>query len=191
MLRGRPFKKGDKAINPLPKGNQIAVKHSLHVYRRILNGGRLDGRTSLHKVLREKEQELISALGGDPSPQERLIIADAVKTILYIGTLDEYLMNLDGGIVRGNKVIPVIETRTQLATHLRRDLETLGLKRVAKDSLSLEAYVREKYGSRNGEIEQETMQSGRDDQDSQPEANHVAAGNDPSQAGKINGKSGA
>jgi hypothetical protein len=37
----------------------------------MLSGGRLDGRTSLHKVLREKEQELITALGGDPSPQER------------------------------------------------------------------------------------------------------------------------
>jgi hypothetical protein len=126
------FKSGHKAYNPAPKGNTLAVKHSLHVYRRMLSGGRLDGRTSLHKVLREKEQELVLALGGDPSPQERLIIADAVKTMLYVGTLDEYIMALDGGIVRGGQVVPVIETRTALAAHLRRDLEALGLERRQK-----------------------------------------------------------
>ena len=86
------FKKGDKPIKPPAKGNRLAVKHSLHVYRRILNGAKADGRTTLFKVLREKERELVSALGGDPSPQERLLIADSVKTILYIGTVDEYLM---------------------------------------------------------------------------------------------------
>jgi hypothetical protein len=126
------FKKGEKPIIPASKGNKLAIKHSLHVYRRMLSGNRLDGRTSLHKVLRETEQELVSALGGDPSPQEKWIIADAVKTMLYVGTLDEYLMNLDGGIVSGSKVIPVIDTRTQLAAHLRRNLETLGLQRRTK-----------------------------------------------------------
>jgi len=39
----------------------------------MLSGGRLDARTSLYKVLREKEQELTAALGGDPSLQERII----------------------------------------------------------------------------------------------------------------------
>lgn len=43
-------------------------------------------------------------------------------------------MTLDGGIVRGGKVIPVIESRTQLAAHLRRDLEALGLERKVKDA---------------------------------------------------------
>jgi hypothetical protein len=82
--------------------------------------------------LREKEQELITALGGDPSPQERLIIADAVKTLLYIGTLDEYLMALDGGIVSKSKVIPLVDTRTKLAGHLRENLRALGLHRRVK-----------------------------------------------------------
>jgi hypothetical protein len=126
------FKKGEKPGLPAPKGNKRAVKHSLHTYRRMLSGTKLDGRTSLHKVLREKENELIAALGGDPSPQERVIIADAVKTMLYVGTLDEYLISLDGGIVGKGKVIPVVDTRTKLAGHLREDLRALGLKRVSK-----------------------------------------------------------
>jgi hypothetical protein len=127
-----PLKRSDNG-RFLP-GNTISRKHGLTTLRRLLDGPKLDGRTSLYKVLREKECELIASLGNDPSPQERLLIADAVKTLLYIGTLDEYLMSLDGGIIKGNKVIPVIESRTQLAAHLRRDLEALGLKRIAREA---------------------------------------------------------
>jgi hypothetical protein len=126
------FKKGDKSIKPASKGNRLAVKHSLHVYRRMLNGTKADKRTTLFKALLEKERELTVALGGDPSPQEKLLINDTVKTILYVGTLDEYLMALNGGIVLGGKDIPVIESRTQLAAHLRRNLEALGLSRRVK-----------------------------------------------------------
>ena len=96
-------------------------------------GSKLDRRTTVYKVLREKEQELITALGGDPSPQELILINDAVKNILYIGTIDEYLMALEGGIIRNFKAVPVVETRTQLATHLRRTLEALGLQRRVKE----------------------------------------------------------
>ena len=93
------FKKGDKPIKPASKGNTLAVKHSLHVYRRMLNGTKSDKRATLFKALLEKERELTVALGGDPSPQEKLLINDTVKTILYVGTLDEYLMSLNAGIV--------------------------------------------------------------------------------------------
>src|SRR6516162_3922033 len=113
------FQKGHKFSHPTPRGNSYAVKHSLHRYGRMLAGGKLDARTSLYKVLHEKERELVAALGGDPSPQERIIVADSVKTMLYVGTLDEYLIKLDGDIVKGNRVTSVIDTRTKLASHLR------------------------------------------------------------------------
>jgi hypothetical protein len=124
----------------------------VHVYRRMLAGGRLDGRTALYKVLREKEEELITALGGDPSPQERLIVADAVKTMLYVGTLDEYLMKLDGSIVQNGKVISVIDTRTPLAAHLRRDLESLGLQRRVKQQ-SLTEILTADHADDNGTVD--------------------------------------
>jgi hypothetical protein len=123
------FKKGNTYGLRASKAYKIAVKHSLNTYRRMLSGSKLDGRTALYRVLREKEQELITALGGDPSPQEKLIIADTVKTLLFIGTVDEYLMSLDGGIIRAGKMVPVVESRTSLASHLRRNLEALGLQR--------------------------------------------------------------
>jgi hypothetical protein len=59
---------------PAPRGNKYAVKHGLYSYKAMLNGNGLDERTSLFKALREKEQELVKALGGDPSPQEQAII---------------------------------------------------------------------------------------------------------------------
>jgi hypothetical protein len=128
------FKKGDKAVFPALKGNKLAVKaFASHLQTNV---ERYQAGWTHVFILREKECELIAALGGDPSPQERVIIADAVKTMLYVGTLDEYLISLDGGIVAKGKVIPVVDRRTKLAGHLREDLRALGLHRRVK-TLSL------------------------------------------------------
>ena len=66
------FKKGNTYGLRASKAYKLAVKHNLNTYRRMLSGSKVDGRTSLYRVLREKEHELTAALGGDPSPQERL-----------------------------------------------------------------------------------------------------------------------
>jgi hypothetical protein len=114
-----------------PTGNRNAVKHGLYVYKAMLNGNGLDERTSLFKALREKEQELIDAVGGDPSPQQQAIIADSVKNMLYIASLDEYLMGLKS-LVRKGRPHPVLAIRTQLAAHNRDNFKTLGLRREHK-----------------------------------------------------------
>ena len=62
-----------------PPRNKNAVKHGLYAYQAMLNGKGLDERTSLFKAMREKELELITALGGDPSPQQQAIIADTLS----------------------------------------------------------------------------------------------------------------
>ncbi len=115
-----------------PPGNKNGLKHGLYTLRAMLNGDGLDRRTSLYRALRDKEQELVSALGGDPSPQERAIIGDSVKTMLYLGSLDSYLMGLKS-IVRKGKVHNALIERTRLAGHLRENLKVLGTKRVAKE----------------------------------------------------------
>jgi len=116
-----------------PVGSRNALKHGLYAYRAMLNSDHLDERSSLFRALREKELELSAALGGDPSPQEKVIIADSIKNMLYIASLDNYLMNLKS-IVRRGKPHPLIATRTQLAAHLRDNLKTLGLKRASRQS---------------------------------------------------------
>jgi hypothetical protein len=97
----------------------------------MLDGDGLDQRSGLFRALRIKEQDLITALGGDPSPQEQAIIADSVKNMLYIASLDNYLMGLKS-LVRKGRPHPVLAIRTQLSAHLRENLKTLGLKRVSK-----------------------------------------------------------
>lgn len=121
---GQPARSG-------PPRNKNAVKHGLYAYQAMLNGKGLDERTSLFRAMREKEQELVSALGGDPSPQQSAIIADSVKNMLYVASLDNYLMQLKS-LVRKGKPHPVLAIRTQLSSHLRENLKTLGLKRVSK-----------------------------------------------------------
>jgi hypothetical protein len=69
-----------------PFGNKNALRHGLHHYKAMLDGDGLDQRSGLYRALREKEQEIITALGGDPSPQEQAIIADSVKNMLYIAS---------------------------------------------------------------------------------------------------------
>jgi hypothetical protein len=128
---------------PAPKGNRYAVKHGLYMYKAMLNGDGLDERTSLFKALREKEQELVKALGGDPSPQEQAIIGDSVKNMLYIASLDNYLMGLKS-LVRKGRPHPVLSIRTQLSAHLTENLKTLGIKRVAKQILDV-ATIKAKY----------------------------------------------
>src|SRR5262249_18633934 len=124
-----------------PKRNHNAVKHGLYAFRRVLNGKGIDERSSLFKALRAKELEFIAALGGDPSPQELAIIQDSVKSLLYIGSLDNYLLELRS-LVRKSRPHPVLAIRSQLASHLRENLKTLGLKRVAKQ-LSLQEILSE------------------------------------------------
>jgi len=116
-MAGKPARSG-------PPGNKNSLQHGLYAYKAMLDGNGLDEKTSLFKVLRDKEQEFVSALGGDPSPQERAIIGDSVKNMLYIASLDNYLMQLKS-LVRKGKPHPVLSIRTQLSAHLRENLKTL------------------------------------------------------------------
>ena len=96
-----------------------------------------DLETDLYNALREKEKELVTALGGDPSPQERILIADTVKTLLYVGGMDAFLATRKRFVYKG-KPHAVLSARTELAAHIRRNLQLLGLHRVAKPALTLE-----------------------------------------------------
>ncbi len=128
-----------------PPGNKNAVRHGLYSLKAMLNGDGLDRRSSVYRALRDKEQELVSALGGYPSPQERALIGDTVKTMLYIGSLDAYLAGLKS-VVRKGRVHNVLIERTRLAAHLRENLKTIGLKRRAKPVPTLQDLLGDEDG---------------------------------------------
>lgn len=146
-MPGKPARSG-------PPGNKNGVRHGLYAHKAMLEGKSFDERMSLFKALREKEQEVVIALGGDPSPQEKAIIADSIKNMLYGASLDNYLMGLKS-LVRKGRAHPVIAIRTQLAAHLRENLKTLGPQRRVKtpsigDLLNEDANEKEAVNAVNG-----------------------------------------
>ena len=114
-----------------PSGNKKALKHA---YQAMLNGKRLDERTSLFKAMREKELELITALGGDPSPQQQAIIADTVKNMLYIASLDNYLMGLKSFWCARASCIPCWRSERSYPPICARISKPLGLGAYARRS---------------------------------------------------------
>ncbi len=110
-----------------PPHNKNAVRHGYYSYKSMLNGQGLDRRTSLYIALRDKEEELAETLGGNPSPQQWALIVDTVKTLLYIGSLDDYLSGLKS-VVRKGRVHNVLIERTRLASHLKENLKILGMR---------------------------------------------------------------
>ncbi len=110
-----------------PPGNKNAVRHGFYSLKAMLDGGGLDNRTSLSRALEAKEQELCDTLGGNPSPQQWALIVDTVKTLLYIGSMDDYLAGLKS-VVRKGRVHNVLIERTRLASHLKENLKILGMR---------------------------------------------------------------
>jgi hypothetical protein len=125
-MGGKPGKSGP------PAGNTNRVTHGYYSLKAKLSGADLDKRTAAYKALAEKEQELITALGGDVSPQERIIIADTVKHLLFAASLDRYLMQLKS-LVRKGKVRGVVNERTRIGAHIRDNLKALGLAKRFKE----------------------------------------------------------
>jgi hypothetical protein len=131
---------------PGPVGYKNHLQHGLYTLRSMLKGDTLDKRTSLYRALAEKERELVVALGGEDnvSPQERIIIGDTVKHMLFMASIDSYLLSLKS-LIRKGRLRAVVPERTRIGAHIRENLRTLGLKRVSKE-LSLSDYIEQKYG---------------------------------------------
>jgi len=96
----------------------------------------------------EREQELITALGGDVSPQRRIIIADTVKHLLFAASLDRYLMQLKSLVCKG-KIHGVVNERPRIGAHIRENLKALGLKRVIREK-TIEEILAESEPDQNG-----------------------------------------
>ena len=140
---------GKRGRSGPPACNTNGVTHGYYSLKARLSGADLDKRTAAYKALAEREQELILALGGDVSPQERIIIADTVKHLLFAASLDRYLMQLKS-LVRKGKIHGVVSERTKIGAHIRENLKTLGLKRVSKE-ISLSDYIQQRYGEQESD----------------------------------------
>ncbi len=123
----------------LLRGNENAVKQG--GYRQLTH---LDGRTREAKILGEIEAALVTSLGGNPSPQQILLIKRAcVKAFRCLA--------LEHEIIRNNGNVPdsLQQDYLRWARELREDLKALGLERRAKDVTDLKSWAEAKYGDQN------------------------------------------
>lgn len=117
-----------------PKGNKHALRHGAYMRRQQ------DGRTWQGKLQRHIEATLATALGGDPTPQQALIIQRlAVKAIRCV-CLEREILSESGEVS--------IETEKRYlrwCRELRSDLGVLGLERRTKNVVNLKEYLEGNY----------------------------------------------
>jgi len=115
-------------------GNHNAVKHGAYLQR-------VDGRTRMGKAQRQVEGALVGALGGDPSPQQILLLQRASVKAIRCWTIEKQLLGK-------KRAAPTLENHyLRWARELREDLKTLGLERRAKDAVDVKKWVERKYGN--------------------------------------------
>ena len=118
---------------PALRGNDNAVRHG--GYRRLCF---LDGRSREAKILREIEAALVTSLGGDPSPQQILIIKRACVKALRCTAMEHQIVTLDGNVPES-----LSQDYLRWSRELRNDLLALGLERKQKQITDLHSYIRE------------------------------------------------
>jgi hypothetical protein len=127
-------KQTEKGKHGAPKGATRALVHGARAEFTLRS---LDGRTRLAKTWRALEAELIAALGGEPTPQERMLIGRVVFKMLKCHFYERGMLE---GLGK-----PDSTQYLAYANSLRLDLAALGLSRRAKPVQDLEAYIAEAY----------------------------------------------
>jgi len=118
----------------------------------------LDKRTVAAQHLLAFRRELLEDLGGEAaaSAAQLALVDIATRTRLYLDHVDAHLLERQTLVTRRNRLLPLVEQRTRLAESLVGVLARLGLERRRRPPQSLEEYVRERYGSNDGERPDET-----------------------------------
>src|SRR5690242_14801000 len=119
-----------------PPGNLNGFRHGMTALDRRLKAERLDRRSFVYKWVKARADDYASALGGDPSPQEKTIIWDAAMSEFYESQIDGHLSRKK--LIRKGHVDPTLTERTRLAAHIRENLKVLGINRRPKPVSSLE-----------------------------------------------------
>jgi hypothetical protein len=78
--------------------------------------------------------ELLEDLGGEAevSAAQLALVDIAVRTRMYLDHIDAVLMERTSLVIRGRRLLPLVEQRQRLADSLARLLGQLGLERLAK-----------------------------------------------------------
>ena len=119
-------------------GNENRVVHGGYM---DLSRENLDGRTKIARTLREIETTLVTALGGDPSPQEILLIKRASVKAVRCSLVEQHLLAVNADVSQSLR-----DDYLRWARELRSDLLALGLERRQRNVTDLQTYLSKNYG---------------------------------------------
>ena len=144
------------------------TRHGLHALKaRVMVRGlqAIDGRTAAAQHLVAFRRELLDDLGGERavSAAQLALVEVATRTRLYLDHVDAVLLERESLVVRGRRLLPLVEQRGRLASSLLEVLSKLGLERRQRPAPSLEQYVAERYGGRNGATTTHDEATGHDE----------------------------
>jgi hypothetical protein len=140
-LTDAPADNGSKVKKPTgaPKGSKNHLKHGYYSLVKLIRNrsGALDKRTIMGKMVLETIRDLTASLGGDLSPQEQMLVDDVALDTLLLKSLNNIVATVQP--LRKGKVHAAFQLRTQLIAQRREHLKLLGIKRVAKPILGIDA----------------------------------------------------
>jgi hypothetical protein len=104
----------------------------------------IDRRTAAARETLAFRSELIAAQGGDAalSPQRRRLTDMAVRASLVLDHIDAWMLSQRSLVnARTRSLLPVVVQRQQIADHLARLLDKLGLDRIPQRAETVEDYL--------------------------------------------------
>ena len=118
--------------------NALMVRVKLRGFKAI------DRRMMAARTALSWRAELLEDLGGEAevSAAQLALVDVAVRTRLYLDHVDAVLMERGSLVIRGRRLLPLVEQRQRLADGLARMLAQLGLERRAKPVPSLRDFLK-------------------------------------------------
>ena len=118
-----------KKISRAMQKNNCAYRHGAYFTLK-----KLDGRSSIAKAINHIEAELCTALGGDPTPQQTLILKTvAVKAVR--------LTALEHDVLLEQASERAFRDYLAWSKSMREDLRLLGLERCTRPVETLQTYI--------------------------------------------------
>jgi hypothetical protein len=134
-----------------PIGNKNAQKHGLYAK----DAGRVDLRRREDRAVSNALRAIEEDLGGSAlSAQERIILANLGRRLKDLFKIDAYLDTLSSIANKRSRTLwPVVAQKHAILDAIRRDLESLGLRRRAREGPSL-ADIAAEYANKGDEAKE-------------------------------------
>jgi len=137
-----------KAPQPPTKRPRAYRKSGFHGTQRALSKrgiSALDGRSAIARAVRDWRASVAGDLGGEEvlSQQQRTLLDVAAQDVVLLSVADAWLRENAEKIVnkRRRALVPLVEQRLKVASHLTGLLKDLGLERKAKPLPGLAEYM--------------------------------------------------